>query len=137
MSNADSPWAAQMPKESGHRILHASLALDGNGHLYAGDAPENMPYERIKGVALTLNYETVEQAQRVFHALADGGKITMPQPTFWAKTWGMLIDKFGTPWIVNGERVQDTFWGGYAGYFQDPDHHLWEIAWNPAWEVKE
>lgn len=60
----------------------------------------------IKGIALTLNYDTVEQAQRVFHALADGGKITMPpQPTFWAKTWGMLIDKFGTPWIVNGERV--------------------------------
>ncbi len=29
----------------------------------------------------------------------------------------------------------DTFWGGYAGYFQDPDGHLWEVAWNPAWEV--
>ena len=28
---------------------------------------------------------------------------------------------------------QDTFWGGYAGYFQDPDGHLWEVAWNPAW----
>jgi catechol 2,3-dioxygenase-like lactoylglutathione lyase family enzyme len=27
--------------------------------------------------------------------------------------------------------AQDTFWGGYAGYFQDPDRHLWEIAWNP------
>ena len=33
--------------------------------------------------------------------------------------------------------AQDTFWGGYAGYFQDPDHHLWEIVWNPAWEVEE
>jgi uncharacterized glyoxalase superfamily protein PhnB len=29
----------------------------------------------------------------------------------------------------------DTFWGGYAGYFQDPDDHLWEVAWNPQWEV--
>jgi hypothetical protein len=29
--------------------------------------------------------------------------------------------------------AHDTFWGGYAGYFQDPDHHLWEIAWNPQW----
>jgi catechol 2,3-dioxygenase-like lactoylglutathione lyase family enzyme len=29
--------------------------------------------------------------------------------------------------------AQETFWGGYAGYFQDPDRHLWEIAWNPAW----
>lgn len=33
--------------------------------------------------------------------------------------------------------ASDTFWGGYAGYFQDPDHHLWEIAWNPQWVVPE
>lgn len=33
--------------------------------------------------------------------------------------------------------AQDTFWGGYAGYFQDPDGHLWEVAWNPAWAVAE
>jgi catechol 2,3-dioxygenase-like lactoylglutathione lyase family enzyme len=31
----------------------------------------------------------------------------------------------------------DTFWGGYAGYFQDPDGHLWEVAWNPQWQVKD
>jgi uncharacterized glyoxalase superfamily protein PhnB len=30
-----------------------------------------------------------------------------------------------------------TFWGGYAGYFQDPDGHLWEVVWNPAWEPVE
>lgn len=30
--------------------------------------------------------------------------------------------------------ARDRFWGGYSGYFQDPDGHLWEIAWNPAWE---
>ena len=29
--------------------------------------------------------------------------------------------------------AQDTFWGGYAGYFQDPDDHLWEVVWNPQW----
>jgi uncharacterized glyoxalase superfamily protein PhnB len=33
--------------------------------------------------------------------------------------------------------AQKTFWGGYAGYFQDPDGHLWEIAWNPAWTIGE
>jgi catechol 2,3-dioxygenase-like lactoylglutathione lyase family enzyme len=33
--------------------------------------------------------------------------------------------------------ARDRFWGGYAGYFQDLDGHLWEIAWNPHWEVKE
>lgn len=32
--------------------------------------------------------------------------------------------------------ARDRFWGGYSGYFQDPDGHLWEIAWNPAWQVK-
>ena len=31
----------------------------------------------------------------------------------------------------------DTFWGGYAGYFQDPDSHLWEVAWNPHWTLDE
>lgn len=35
------------------------------------------------------------------------------------------------------KEAQDTFWGGYAGYFQDLDGHLWEVAWNPAWEVEE
>ncbi|MCR2822784.1 VOC family protein [Lederbergia panacisoli] len=33
--------------------------------------------------------------------------------------------------------AQDTFWGGYSGYFQDPDGHLWEVVWNPAWEFAE
>ena len=33
--------------------------------------------------------------------------------------------------------AHDTFWGGYSGYFQDPDGHLWEIAWNPQWRIPE
>lgn len=33
--------------------------------------------------------------------------------------------------------AHDTFWGGYGGYFQDPDGHLWEVVWNPAWEITE
>jgi catechol 2,3-dioxygenase-like lactoylglutathione lyase family enzyme len=33
--------------------------------------------------------------------------------------------------------AQDTFWGGYAGYFQDPDGHVWEVAWNPKWSVED
>ncbi|MGR3285240.1 VOC family protein [Bacillus sonorensis] len=31
--------------------------------------------------------------------------------------------------------LHDTFWGGYSGYFQDPDGHLWEVVWNPDWEI--
>ena len=33
--------------------------------------------------------------------------------------------------------AQDTFWGGYAGYFQDPDQHLWEVAWHPEFKVQD
>jgi PhnB protein len=104
MTGAESPMADQMPKEFANRILHARLALPGGGALYAGDAPPNVPYEGIKGVSITLNYDTAAQAQKVFDALAAGGRVTMPmQSTFWAKTFGMLIDKFGTPWGINGE----------------------------------
>lgn len=106
MSGADSPMAAEMPKEFADRILHARLALKDGGVLYAGDAPAHMPYEGIKGVSITLNYDTIAEARKVFDALAAGGQVTMPmQPAFWAKTWGMLVDKFGTPWIVNGELI--------------------------------
>lgn len=35
------------------------------------------------------------------------------------------------------KHAQETFWGGYAGYFQDPDQHLWEVVWNPQWQLKE
>ena len=103
-SGADSPMAAQIPKEVAHRILHARLALKDGGFLYAGDAPMSMPYQGIHGVSITLNYDSVAEARKVFDNLAAGGKVTMAmQPSYWAKSFGMLVDKFGTPWIVNGE----------------------------------
>ena len=42
------------------------------------------------------------------------------------------VEKAGAKVI---KTAKDTFWGGYAGYFQDPDHHLWEIVWNPGWDI--
>ena len=104
MTNGESPIAAQCAPGTTDRILHARLALPGGGILMAGDCPSSMPYEGIKGVSLTLNYDSVRDAERAFAALVEGGKVTMPmQPAFWAKAWGMLADRFGTPWIVNGE----------------------------------
>lgn len=38
---------------------------------------------------------------------------------------------------VIAKDAQTTFWGGYAGYFQDPDHHLWEVVWNPKWIIAD
>ena len=106
MSGAESPIAEHMPKEFAHRILHARLVLPGGGMLYAGDAPAHVPYEGIKGVAIAVDYPSVDKAETVFAVLAAGGQVTMPmQSAFWAKRWGMLVDKFGTPWIVNGEPI--------------------------------
>ncbi len=104
MNGADSPMAAQVPKEFAHRILYARLALKGGGYLYGGDAPAHLPFQGIHGVSVTLNFNTVAEAQKIFDKLALGGKVTMAfAPSFWAKGFGMLIDRFGTPWIVNGE----------------------------------
>jgi len=105
MTNGESPLASHFPAETHGRILHARLALPDGGMLMAGDTPPSAtPYTGIKGVAITLNYDSTADAERAFASLAEGGKITMPmQPTFWAKTWGMLQDRFGVGWIVNGE----------------------------------
>lgn len=106
LSNGQSPMAAHIPPEHHDRILHAYLVLPDGGALMAGDCVPDMPYEGMKGFSLALNYPTVAQAERVFNALAPGGKVSMPmQAAFWAKTWGMLTDRFGTPWIVNGELI--------------------------------
>ena len=104
LSGADTPMADQIPKEHRHRIMHARLRFADGSYLFAGDAPTQVPYEGIKSVSIVLNYPTVAEAERVFRTLADGGKVTMPQqPTMWARSCGMLTDRFGTPWIINGE----------------------------------
>lgn len=106
MTFGQSPMADQTPKDAMNRIMHARLALGDNGFLYAGDCPPQMPYQGIHGVSIAVNYDAVAQAERAFRALADGGKVTMPfGATFWAKGFGMLTDKFGCPWLVNGEMM--------------------------------
>ena len=102
MTHGDSPMAAQTPPGSANRIMHARLELDGR-LLMASDSMVGQPYEGMKGFSLSLIYPTVAEAQRIFAALADGGQVTMPiAKTFWAEAFGMLVDRFGTPWMVNG-----------------------------------
>ena len=94
------------PRPSGDGIMHACLALPGGALLFAGDTPPGMAYEGMKGTMLALQFDTIDQAQSAFHALSQGGKVTMPMaPTFWARTFGMLTDRFGVSWAVNGEAV--------------------------------
>jgi PhnB protein len=54
---------------------------------------------------LTLQIKDTARAEEVFRGLADGGTVTMPfEETFWAARFGMLVDRFGTPWMVNCDR---------------------------------
>jgi PhnB protein len=91
------------PAPTGDGIMHACLRLPGGAMLFAGDVPPGMPFDGMKGVMLALQYDGVDDAQRAFHALSEGGTVTMPlAPAFWARTFGMLTDRFGVSWAVNG-----------------------------------
>lgn len=102
MKNSETPMAAQMPTGSGDRIMHARLVTGGEIVLMASDSMMGQPYKGMKGFSLSLIYPTVAEGQKVFNALGEGGRVTMPfQKTFWAEGFGMLVDRFGTPWMIN------------------------------------
>jgi PhnB protein len=90
----------------GDGIMHACLLLPGGAMLFAGDTPPGMQHDGITGVMLALQFDSVDQAQGAFHALSQGGQVTMPlAPAFWAQTFGMLTDRFGVSWAVNGAPI--------------------------------
>jgi PhnB protein len=100
MTNGESPMAAQTPAEQHGRIMHVSLAW-GNHILAGADAPPNH-YKKPQGISVALNVDAVPEAERIFSALSEGGTIQMPlQPTFWAQRFGMFIDRFNIPWMIN------------------------------------
>jgi len=106
MTHAQSPIAGQTPPGSDNRIMHARLAL-ADRSLMASDSMAGQPYGGMKGFSLSLIYPTTAEAKRIFDALSEGGQVTMPlQKTFWAEAFGMLTDRFGTPWMVNGNMAK-------------------------------
>ena len=58
-----------------------------------------------------------------------GIPVSIPSPT--ELSIGHNVSSIAEVGAVIVKPAQKTFWGGYAGYFQDPDHHLWDVAWNP------
>ena len=103
MTFGESPVAEQTPAELRGQIMHARLIV-GDTVLMGSDAPGER-YEKMKGFSVALGVDEPAEAERVFNALAAGGTVTMPiQETFWARRFGMLIDRFGTPWMINCEK---------------------------------
>ena len=96
----ESPMAANMPKESHSRIMHVTLHVDDQV-LQGADAPPGQ-FTKPAGFCVALHFDDATEGERVFKKLAENGKIQMDfQPTFWVKGFGMAIDRFGIPWIVN------------------------------------
>jgi PhnB protein len=100
--HGETPVADQTPAPWRDKIIHARLVV-GDQILMGSDAPPDR-YEPSKGFSVTLGVDDPAEADRVFHALSDGGTVRMPiQKTFWARRFGMLVDRFGIPWMVNCE----------------------------------
>jgi PhnB protein len=95
-----SPASEHVPAEWQKKILHAKLNI-GRDTLMGSDAPPGH-FKQPQGFSVSLQIEDPEEAERKFHGLAEGGVVTMPiGQTFWAKRFGMCVDRFGIPWMVN------------------------------------
>ena len=102
MTYAQVPDGAPCPPSDANRIMHAYL-VHPDFELMAGDTPPGVAYQGVNGVMMALTYPMAADARCVFTALAEGGKVSMPLgETFWAESFGMVTDRFGTPWGVNG-----------------------------------
>lgn len=99
---SDMPSEEAPPADQADLIMHAALTF-GDNILMASDDPtgDGGP---VKGMSVNYTVADTAEAQRVFDALADGGEVTMPMAeTFWSPRFGMCVDRFGTPWMVNAE----------------------------------
>jgi PhnB protein len=96
----ESPMAADMPSESHARIMHTHLQA-GSATLMGADGPPPHPQEG-QGGFVNIAVDTADEAERIWTALSDGADVRMPlQETFWARRFGMLVDRFGKPWMIN------------------------------------
>jgi PhnB protein len=100
MTYGESPAAEKTAAESRNKIIHARIDF-GGPFLLGADTPGEH-YHTPQGFNVMAAVEQPAEAERIFATLADGGTVTMPvQETFWAHRFGMVTDRFGTPWMVN------------------------------------
>jgi len=99
---AGTPLADQVPSDWQDKVMHATLTIGGQ-MLMGGDvAPDS--YEAPKGFSMSIHIKGATEAERIFRELSQGGKVGMPlEKTFWADRFGMVVDRFGIPWLINCE----------------------------------
>jgi PhnB protein len=100
ITHGNSPIAGEVPPEWGDRVMHACLTVGDQALMASDSTPEQ--HAEPQGIYVSLHVESAEDAERIFGELAEQGRVTMPLgPTFWAVRFGMCVDRFGTPWMVN------------------------------------
>ncbi len=84
------------------KVIHACVKF-GDQMLMASDAcPPQHPYTKAEGFFVSVNVDSAAEARRIFDAFAEGGTVHMPlEKTFFSEAFGMLVDRFGTPWMIN------------------------------------
>jgi len=102
MTWGESPMAAQLPPEAHNSIMHTTLSLGDTVLMGADSVPGT--YQKPAGISVSLSFSDVAEGERIFKALKENGTVQMEfQQTFWAKGFGMCVDRFGIPWMVNCE----------------------------------
>lgn len=105
MTYESKPAEFPVPAEWRKKILHATLRV-GDQVLQGADAlPDG--YQTPQGFSLSLGLKDQAEAERIFNALAENGTVQMAlAETFWAVRFGVLVDRFGIPWIINCEGAE-------------------------------
>ena len=89
-----------MPEGWDKKIMHAHMTVAGTS-IMASDLPPSS-YKTPQGFWVVLNVTTVEEAERLYGALKEGGSVYMElQQTFFAQRHGSVFDRFGIPWMIN------------------------------------
>ena len=102
-THAGAPAEEHVPPEWRDKILHAYMTV-GDMVLMGSDTPPES-YEQPRGFWVSIRIKDPADAETIFHALAENGTVQMPiQQTFFSPRFGMLIDQFGIPWMINCER---------------------------------
>lgn len=103
MTHGQAPNPNQVPANWKNAILHAQINI-GETVLMASDVPPER-FQPMRSVYLSLSVSSIDEAERIYALLSDGGEIFMPmQETFFASRFAMLRDKFGTSWMILQER---------------------------------
>ena len=104
----DMPPSADKPmnEADSEKVMHVSLPISSESVLMGSDVGGEWAKHNVMGnnIQLSVNAESEEEARRIFTGLGEGGHVKMPlEKTFWAERFGMVVDRFGIPWLINCE----------------------------------